>query len=67
MARVGDKSRRKQYEFIGNIIQHQIAGYVGYPFDPFVSGLVMGNTVILKPPKHDALLYAPLLATDFVL
>jgi glyceraldehyde-3-phosphate dehydrogenase (NADP+) len=31
-------------------------------FTTLIPALVMGNTVILKPPKHGALLYAPLLA-----
>jgi glyceraldehyde-3-phosphate dehydrogenase (NADP+) len=42
-------------------------GPFNYPlnetFTTLIPALVMGNTVILKPPKHGALLYAPLLAT----
>ena len=41
-------------------------GPFNYPlnetFTTLIPALVMGNTVILKPPKHGALLYAPLLA-----
>ena len=40
-------------------------GPFNYPlnetFTTLIPALVMGNTVILKPPKHGALLYAPLL------
>jgi glyceraldehyde-3-phosphate dehydrogenase (NADP+) len=40
-------------------------GPFNYPlnetFTTLMPALVMGNTVILKPPKHGALLYAPLL------
>jgi glyceraldehyde-3-phosphate dehydrogenase (NADP+) len=42
-------------------------GPFNYPlnetFTTLIPALVMGNTVILKPPKHGALLYAPLLAS----
>ena len=42
-------------------------GPFNYPlnetFTTLIPALIMGNTVILKPPKHGALLYAPLLAT----
>ena len=41
-------------------------GPFNYPlnetFTTLIPALLMGNTVILKPPKHGALLYAPLLA-----
>jgi glyceraldehyde-3-phosphate dehydrogenase (NADP+) len=41
-------------------------GPFNYPlnetFTTLIPALVMGNTVVLKPPKHGALLYAPLLA-----
>ncbi len=41
-------------------------GPFNYPlnetFTTLIPALVMGNSVILKPPKHGALLYAPLLA-----
>ncbi|MFZ0727504.1 MAG: NADP-dependent glyceraldehyde-3-phosphate dehydrogenase [Desulfobacterales bacterium] len=41
-------------------------GPFNYPlnetFTTLIPALAMGNTVILKPPKHGALLYAPLLA-----
>lgn len=41
-------------------------GPFNYPLNEtlttLIPALVMGNTVILKPPKHGALLYAPLLA-----
>ncbi len=41
-------------------------GPFNYPlnetFTTLIPALVMGNTVILKPPKHGALLYAPLLS-----
>ncbi len=40
-------------------------GPFNYPlnetFTTLIPALIMGNTVILKPPKHGALLYAPLL------
>ncbi len=40
-------------------------GPFNYPlnetFTTLIPALVMGNTVVLKPPKHGALLYAPLL------
>jgi glyceraldehyde-3-phosphate dehydrogenase (NADP+) len=40
-------------------------GPFNYPlnetFTTLIPALVMGNTIILKPPKHGALLYAPLL------
>ncbi len=42
-------------------------GPFNYPlnetFTTMIPALIMGNTVILKPPKHGALLYAPLLET----
>ncbi len=41
-------------------------GPFNYPlnetFTTLIPALVMGNTVVLKPPKHGALLYAPLLS-----
>lgn len=41
-------------------------GPFNYPlnetFTTLIPALIMGNTVILKPPKHGGLLYAPLLA-----
>ena len=41
-------------------------GPFNYPlnetFTTLIPALIMGNTVILKPPKHGALLYAPLLS-----
>ncbi len=41
-------------------------GPFNYPlnetFTTLIPALAMGNTVVLKPPKHGALLYAPLLA-----
>lgn len=41
-------------------------GPFNYPlnetFTTLIPALVMGNSVILKPPKHGALLYAPLMA-----
>ena len=41
-------------------------GPFNYPlnetFTTLIPALIMGNTVILKPPKHGSLLYAPLLA-----
>jgi glyceraldehyde-3-phosphate dehydrogenase (NADP+) len=41
-------------------------GPFNYPlnetFTTLIPALVMGNTVVLKPPKHGALLYEPLLA-----
>ncbi|WP_413910580.1 aldehyde dehydrogenase family protein [Desulfobacula sp.] len=41
-------------------------GPFNYPlnetFTTLIPALIMGNTVLLKPPKHGALLYAPLLA-----
>jgi glyceraldehyde-3-phosphate dehydrogenase (NADP+) len=41
-------------------------GPFNYPlnetFATLIPALVMGNTVVLKPPKHGALLFAPLLA-----
>ena len=41
-------------------------GPFNYPlnetFTTLIPALLMGNTVILKPPKHGALLYAPLLS-----
>ena len=41
-------------------------GPFNYPlnetFTTLIPALIMGNTVILKPPKHGALIYAPLLA-----
>jgi glyceraldehyde-3-phosphate dehydrogenase (NADP+) len=44
-------------------------GPFNYPlnetFTTLIPALVMGNTVVLKPPKHGALLYAPLLAAFF--
>ncbi len=40
-------------------------GPFNYPlnetFTTLIPALIMGNTAILKPPKHGALLYAPLL------
>lgn len=58
-------------EIIGQI-RHAPMGIVlcmgpfNYPlnetFTTLVPALLMGNTVILKPPKHGALLYAPLLS-----
>jgi glyceraldehyde-3-phosphate dehydrogenase (NADP+) len=41
-------------------------GPFNYPlnetFTTLIPALIMGNTVVLKPPKHGALLYAPLLS-----